>query len=58
MPGGLAYTLLALVWTQYQYLVFPIIRGWMACKLLFDDLYYTWFLRGSASKDPVVEALE
>lgn len=42
MPGGLADTLLALVWTQYQYLVFPLILGWMATKLLFADLHDAW----------------
>ncbi len=43
MPGGLADTLLALVWTQYQYLIFPIILGGMACRMLFADLHFTWF---------------
>lgn len=42
MPGGLAETLLALVWTQYQYLFFPMILGWMACQLLLNDLHHTW----------------
>ena len=42
MPGGLADSLLALVWTQYQYLIFPVIIGWIGCKLLFADLYRTW----------------
>ncbi|MBH23819.1 MAG: hypothetical protein CMH57_04990 [Myxococcales bacterium] len=43
MPGGVADTLLALVWTQYQYLVFPIIFGVVGSKLLFGDLYHGWF---------------
>jgi hypothetical protein len=38
MPGGVADTLLALVWTQYQYIVFPILFSWMGFKLLLDDL--------------------
>lgn len=42
MPGGLADTLLALVWTQYQYLLFPIILGGVACKLLLADLHRAW----------------
>ncbi len=40
MPGGLWDTLLALVWTQYQYVVFPMIFGVVACKLLLEDLAY------------------
>ena len=38
MPGGVADTLLALVWTQYQYFVFPMIFGVMAFRLLREDL--------------------
>ncbi len=38
MPGGVADTLLALVWTQYQYLVFPLIFGFIAFRLLREDL--------------------
>ncbi|OSC38449.1 hypothetical protein [Mycobacterium decipiens] len=37
LPGGVADTLLALVWTQYQYFVFPLIFGWLGCKLLHED---------------------
>jgi len=37
MPGGVADTLLALVWTQYQYFVFPLIFGWLGLKLLYED---------------------
>ena len=37
MPGGVADTLLALVWTQYQYFVFPLIFGVLGVKLLYDD---------------------
>ena len=51
MPGGVADTLLALVWTQYQYLLFPLILGWMGCKLLFDDLHYSW-VRSASSAEP------
>lgn len=40
MPGGLWDTLLALVWTQYQYFFFPMIFGFLGCKLLLDDLRY------------------
>jgi hypothetical protein len=37
MPGGTADTLLALLWTQYQYFVFPLILGYLGCKLLYED---------------------
>ena len=37
MPGGLADTLLALVWTQYQYFLFPLIFGYLGVKLLLED---------------------
>ncbi|MDJ0868501.1 MAG: hypothetical protein QNK03_20505 [Myxococcota bacterium] len=38
MTGGVADTLLALVWTQYQYFVFPMIFGVLAFRLLREDL--------------------
>ncbi len=38
MPGGVADTLLALVWTQYQYFVFPMIFGYLGFRLLREDL--------------------
>ncbi|MEP1470159.1 MAG: hypothetical protein ABJK25_04235 [Halieaceae bacterium] len=41
MPGGLWDTLLALVWTQYQYILFPMIFGALASKMLLDDLRYS-----------------
>ena len=34
MPGGLADTLLALLWTQYQYVLFPLVFSYLA--------YYLW----------------
>lgn len=37
MPGGVADTLLALVWTQYQYILFPAIFGIVGYKLLKAD---------------------
>lgn len=37
MTGGVADTLLALVWTQYQYFLFPLIFGYLGVKLLMDD---------------------
>ena len=37
MPGGVADTLLALVWTQYQYLIFPLIFGYVGFRLFLDD---------------------
>ncbi len=42
MPGGVADTLLALVWTQYQYFVFPMIIGIMALRLLREDWRREW----------------
>ena len=38
MAGGVADTLLALVWTQYQYFVFPMIFGALAFRMLREDL--------------------
>ena len=38
MTGGVADTLLALVWTQYQYFLFPLIFGYLGYKLLIQDL--------------------
>jgi hypothetical protein len=37
MPGGVADTLLALLWTQYQYFVFPLIFGVLGVRLLRED---------------------
>ena len=37
MPGGVADTLLALVWTQYQYFFFPLIFGYIGYQLLIAD---------------------
>jgi hypothetical protein len=37
MVGGVADILLALVWTQYQYFVFPMIFGVLGYRLLLDD---------------------
>jgi hypothetical protein len=37
MSGGVADTLLALVWTQYQYFLFPLIFGWFGVRLLLED---------------------
>ena len=37
MPGGVADTLLALVWTQYQCILFPLIFGYLGVKLLLED---------------------
>lgn len=37
MPGGLWDTLLALVWTQYQYVLFPMVFGVLSCKLMLED---------------------
>jgi len=35
--GGVADTLLALLWTQYQYFVFPMIFGALGVRLLRED---------------------
>ncbi len=37
MPGGVADTLLALAWTQYQYFLFPLIFGYLGYRLFLDD---------------------
>ena len=37
MAGGVADTLLALVWTQYQYFFFPMIFGYLGVRLLRED---------------------
>ena len=41
MPGDVWDTLLALVWTQYQYIIFPMIFGALASKMLLDDLRHS-----------------
>jgi len=38
MTGGVADTLLALFWRQYQYFVFPLIFGVWGFQLLREDL--------------------
>jgi hypothetical protein len=38
MTGGVADTLLALIWTQYQYFVFLLIFGVWGFHLLREDL--------------------
>jgi hypothetical protein len=52
MPGGVADTLLALVWTQYQYILFPIVVGWMAYRLLLFDLHAAWTRPVAADAHP------
>jgi hypothetical protein len=37
MPGGLADTLLALLWTQYQYVLFPAVMFYFSLRLLLND---------------------
>lgn len=37
MSGGVAETLLALVWTQYPYIVFPAVFGVLGLRLLYAD---------------------
>ena len=37
MPGNIWDTLLALVWTQYQYIIFPAIFGALAAKMMLED---------------------
>ena len=46
MPGGIGDTLLALVWTQYQYIVFPLIFGYIGYKLLLRDWQQCYLGRG------------
>jgi len=42
MTGGVANTLLALLWTQYQYFIFPMIFGYMGFRLLREDWRHAW----------------
>jgi hypothetical protein len=49
MTGGLADTLLALVWTQYQYFVFPLIFGVFGLRLLRQDWHRSPPTRPDAS---------
>lgn len=51
MPGGIADTLLALVWTQYQYILFPLVFGYFGFKLLLDD-WRRCHLKGDAQAIP------
>jgi hypothetical protein len=37
MPGGVADTLLALLWTQYQYVLFPAVMFYFSLRLLLND---------------------
>ena len=53
MSGGVADTLLALVWTQYQYFVFPIIFGVVGVKLLLDDWRHAHRDEGGAVSKPL-----
>ena len=48
MPGGVADTLLALVWTQYQYIVFPIVFGYLGVQMLFEDWKYSYLPNGDS----------
>eukprot|EP00040_Diaphanoeca_grandis_P007821 m.42455 g.42455 ORF g.42455 m.42455 type:complete len:279 (+) comp19109_c0_seq1:114-950(+) len=41
MSGGTADTLLALLWTQYQYIVYPLLFGFLGYKLLLADWQYS-----------------
>jgi len=49
MSGGAADTLLALVWTQYQYFLFPLIFGYFGVVLLLDDWRHCDVERGVPS---------
>lgn len=49
MVGGVADTLLALVWTQYQYILFPVIFGIVGTRLLLED----WRNAGLLSKQHI-----
>jgi hypothetical protein len=49
MPGGVADTLLALVWTQYQYIVFPLVFGYLGYQLLLEDWKQVYLSRSATS---------
>lgn len=53
MTGGVADTLLALVWTQYQYFLFPLIFGYFGVKLLMEDWRRSRNDSAGANGDPV-----
>lgn len=38
MPGGVADTLLALLWTQYQYVLFPMLGSYWGIRLFMADV--------------------
>lgn len=46
MPGGVGDTLLALLWTQYQYILFPIVSAALAFPLFLADLHEVWSAKG------------
>lgn len=52
MTGGVADTLLALVWTQYQYFFFPMIFGALGFRLLREDLRRSHEAPGDAPSSP------
>lgn len=56
MPGGVADTLLALLWTQYQYFFFPLIFGYFGYKLLLEDWRQSHRQEAGAQQPPVDRA--
>jgi len=56
MSGGTADTLLALVWTQYQYFVFPLIFVVLGVKLLLDDWHTAQGSAKAKRADPASSA--
>eukprot|EP01062_Namystynia_karyoxenos_P065552 TRINITY_DN5923_c0_g1_i1.p1 TRINITY_DN5923_c0_g1~~TRINITY_DN5923_c0_g1_i1.p1 ORF type:complete len:281 (+),score=105.20 TRINITY_DN5923_c0_g1_i1:85-927(+) len=54
MAGGVADTLLALVWTQYQYFVFPLIFGAVGYQLLHADWLQTAGRGAEAERSPLL----
>jgi hypothetical protein len=53
MPGGVADTLLALVWTQYQYFFFPLVFGYIGYQLLLND-WQNAYLKNPGKAEPAM----
>ena len=51
MAGGVADTFLALVWTQYQYMAYPLFFGIIGSKLLLADWQQSQRLASDAKAD-------
>jgi hypothetical protein len=55
MVGGVADTLLALVWTQYQYILFPLIFGYVGFQLLLNDWQQCYVKESSVANSALID---